>query len=82
VGRRVHSGRLPSASNPVPASPYLPLREASGAIPFNRRVFHYVTAHLVRGFSPRTGDLIAHFHCNLHGILNLARSRRRNRLRK
>jgi hypothetical protein len=55
---------------------YLPLREASGAIAFNRRVFHDVTAYHVGGFSPLTGNLIGHFHCDLHNAANLARPRR------
>jgi hypothetical protein len=42
---------------------------------FNRRVFHDVTAYRVRGFSPLTGDLIGHFHCDLHNAMNLARQR-------
>jgi len=63
--------KAPSASNPVPASRHLPLREASGAITFNRRVFHDVTAYRVRGFSPLAGDLIGHFHCDLHNAVNL-----------
>jgi len=54
----------------------LPLREASGAIAFNRGIFHDVTTDRVRGFPPLTRNLIGHFHGELHNALNLARRRR------
>jgi hypothetical protein len=35
-----------------------------------------VAAYRVRGFPPLTGDLIGHFHCDLHNAVNLAWQRR------
>jgi hypothetical protein len=54
---------------------HLPLREASGAITFNRRAFHDATAYRVRGFSPPTGNLIGYFNYDFHNAGNLARQR-------
>ena len=52
---------------------YLPLGEASSTITLNCRTLHNVTANRSRGISPLAGNLIGHFHCDLHTAINLTR---------